>query len=355
MFFVRVTLLGCMCAGLPYLLGCVTSTAGSPTEPGRGASGEEPRADAPATVDATSALASAKIDPQTEPSIPILDLVVTQGRCVRLEKMPVTLARLPDADFRLELGRKVSDERRSAGAALTEWLLLAAQYQELCNLYGADDHNAIKYVDDGLPLEEAVVERAVARGRCGFLSKVDETQTWPYEVHFGEEILRRDFNEAEITRQLWRSTLEDYLKTCGEALPRRAKIRAETQIRRLDRIIGLDDPTLIDLRSKMLDALESGREQQVLAYARAVAERESALDSRSSADFEAKLASIEKTLTEERAALAEEAKTLREASQNAKAGGDMAARSAAAADTVENVARGAKAAQSTARIIRSFL
>ena len=39
----------------------------------------------------------------------------------------------------------------------------------------------------------------------------------------------------------------------------------------------------------MLTALEKGDEQKVLVYAKAVAEREAALDSRGSADFEAKL------------------------------------------------------------------
>lgn len=307
-------------------------------------------------------LASAKIAPDTYPSIPILDLVLGQAKCVRLEKMPGMLAKLSDPDFRVELGETMAEGRRLPGAALTEWLILATQYQSLCQLYGKDEHNADRYIADSLPIEETVIERSLKQRRCTFLASVDEKQAWPYEVRFGQELLRRDFNEAEITRQLWHSSLEDYLAVCGPALSKRGQIRAETQMRRLERIIGLDDPTLIELRSSMLTALEKGDEKKVLVYAKAVAEREAAIDSRRASDYEAKLASIEQSLRDQTAALANERAAVQAAVAQANAqppaaaapAPNMAEKSANVAETAENIARTAKATKTTVNIVRSL-
>lgn len=356
----------CGCGGqptvAPYAATPATSLAaptGSPIAP----PADQSAAPAPGTPsDGSSALVSAKIAPDTFPSIPILDLVLSQGKCVRLEKMPGMLAKLPDSDFRVQLGDTMAEGRRVPGAALTEWLVLATQYQSLCQLYGKNEHNADLYIAESLPMEEALIERSLKQRRCAFLASVDEKEAWPYEVRFGQELLRRDFNEAEITRQLWRSSLEEYVAACGSALSKRAQIRAETQIRRLDGIIGLDDPTLIELRSSMLTALEKGDEKKVLVYAKAVAEREAAIDSRRAADYEAKLASIEQSLRDQTAALANERAAVQAAVAQANAQPPAGAppaptaadKSANMAATAENIARTARATKTTVNIVRSL-
>jgi hypothetical protein len=282
-----------------------------------------------------------------DPTIEVLASVVSSGRCVKIERMPGILARLSEPEFRLKLGSIVAGGNRDPNQALTEWLHHADAYQELCDLHGSEETEARTYVKDSVPLSEEAIDRAIAAGHCGFLVSVHEAEAWPYEVRMGREVLSREFEDAEVTRRLWISVLEDFEKGCGAQLSRRGKIKIAAQRERLDRIVGLDDPTLIDLRSNMLSALESGDESKVVAYAQAIAEREKALDSRQAAQFEAKLAAIQENV---------EAQQLGEVNSNALVEGtaNVAGASQNVANTAENVANTARAAATTVNILRSL-
>ncbi len=295
------------------------------------------------------------MDPDIDPSIAVLRQVVEGQSCVRLNKMPDLLAKLPDDDFRLDLGKVAAEANRRPASALTEWLVLAIEYQELCNLHGAQEHEASQYVASGLPIEEKVFEGAVKGRRCHFLAAANASEAWPYEVRMGQEVLRRDFNEAEITRQLWKAMLEDFLSTCGETLSKRETIRAQAGIRRLDRIVGLDDPTLIELRAKYLDAMEAGDEQKILAFAKVIAERETALDARRAGEYEAKLASIESKLENQEEAMELQQQALKLAMDQARSATASAAQTTGnMADTAQNVAKTARAAKVATGILRTF-
>lgn len=288
-------------------------------------------------------------DPATEPTVEVLAKVVEGGTCVEMDRLPAMFSRLSDSEYRVTLGKIVASSGRDPNESLTHWLILASHYQHLCKSVGAPENNPATYVHDSVPLPESVIDRAIENKQCRFLASVDSLQTWPYEVQMGREVLSRDFQAAEITRRLWVSVLQDYAKTCGARLSRRAKITIEAELERLNRIVGLDDPTLIDLRSKMLQALEDGNEEQIVVFARAVSEREKAIDSRQSAKYDAKLAAIEHRMSEQAASLerVETSKLVQKSGEAAQVSGDVA-------QTAANVADTARAAQETVSIMRSL-
>ncbi len=288
------------------------------------------------------------VGPTSEPTIANLEAIVASGRCVQLDRMPLVLAGLDDADFRLQLGTVASEGNRSPAEALTEWLVLAHQYQEICDLHGDETSDARSYVTESVPLAEKTVDGALSQGRCGFLMSVDQLQVWPYEVRMGREVLGRQFEDAEITRRLWLDVLGEFGQKCGETLDRRGRVRLDAQKERLGRIVGLDDPNLIDLRSKMLEALEAGEQEKVLAYAKAVSDREKALDSRRAAAYDAKLAEIEKRVADQDAQLAQTQAGAVAASQQA------ADASANVAQTAQNVETAAQATKAAVGVIRTL-
>ena len=300
------------------------------------------------TTNAVQAPVGETIGPASEPTIANLEAIVASGACTRLDRMPVVLAGLDDADFRLRLGAVVSEGRRSPAEALTEWLVLAHQYQEICDLRGDETSDAMSYVTESVPLAEKTVDSALTQGRCAFLLSVDQLQVWPYEVRMGREVLGRQFEDAEITRRLWLDVLGEFGEKCGEALDRSGRERLEAQKERLGRIVGLDDPSLIDLRSKMLEALETGESDKVVAYAKAVSEREKALDSRRAAEYDAKLAEIEKKVADQDAQLAQAQAGVVATTQQAA---DTSANVAQTAQNVETAARATKAAVGVLRTL----
>jgi hypothetical protein len=234
-----------------------------------------------------------RIDSDADPSIAILDLVVSSGTCTRLDRLPGVLLGLPDSGYRMRLGAVAAEGHRHPGPALTEWLVLAARYQALCGLSLEPTAEPAQYIGASTPIESTVIERAIAETRCAFLAEADAQQAWPYEARIGEEVLLREFNEAEVTRRQWKAAVQEYLRSCEGRLGSRERVRAEATIERLDRMIGLDDPMLMELRSNLMDAMEAGDHEKVLAYARAVAQRETLLDAQGAARHRAKLAALE--------------------------------------------------------------
>lgn len=321
---------------LGLALGCASS-------PPQAATAAPADAAAPAT-----AQAAGTIGPASEPTIANLEAIVSSGACLRLNRMPVVLGGLHDPDLRLQLGALVSEGGRSPAEALTEWLVLAHQYQQICDLHGDETTDAKSYVTESVPLREKTVDGALAHGRCTFLVSIDQLQVWPYEVRMGREVLARQFADAEITRRLWLDVLGEFGQKCGDALDRRGRIRLQAQQDRLGRIIGLDDPSLIDLRSNMLEALEAGEQDKVLAYAKAVSDREKALDSRRAAEYDAKLAEIEKKVADQDAQLAQAQTGAVAATQQAA---DASGNVAQTAQNVETAARATKAAVGVLRVL----
>jgi hypothetical protein len=300
----------------------------------------------PAATD-RGAAAGPMIRSDAEPSLATLSRIVNSGSCTRLDAMPGLLARLDDPEFRTQLGR-VAAEGHDEHEALTVWLVLAHAYQRICNTQEAAQFAASVYIFESAPLPEPVVENALEHKLCGFLSAVDDLQVWPYELRMGQEVLGREFKNAEVTRRLWLNVLDEFSSTCQSTLSRRGRIRIEAQRERLTNIVGLDDPTLIELRSNMLAALEGGDQDKVLAYARAVSEREISLDSRRAAVYEAKLANIEKKLAEQVGLADPNSKDLvAKTQQAADASGNVA-------ETASNVATTAAAAAQTIGILRSL-
>jgi hypothetical protein len=118
------------------------------------------------------------------------------------------------------------------------------------------------------------------------------------------------------------------------------------RIAKLDRIIGLDDQVLIELRSKMLTSLENGDSQQILAYSRAISEREKVLDSRHAAEYEEKLRDIE-------AAVVQQGRELAVARTQAAAAAASAATASAASTPAQRTDKTADLAQKTANVAQA--
>lgn len=304
-------------------------------------------------VDGNPGRSPAQLTSDQNPTLEVLVRVVRRGECVRLDKIPPILANLHDPEYRIDLGLLVAGGRRDTNSALTEWLHLASVYQELCNLRGDPKTDAQTYIEDSVPLSEDSIDRALAQRNCRFLTSVHAQASWPYEVRLGTEILARDFKNAEVTRRLWVDVLQSFHMNCGVDLSRRDKIAIDAQLERLGRIVGLDDPTLIELRTNMLAALEAGDEKKVVAYATAISERETALDSRGAAVYAAKLAAIQSTVSAQAQEL-ERTRLAGAGSQAAQVSGDAAQAAKNTAQTAQNVAQTAQAAKATVSVLRSL-
>ncbi|MBK7830036.1 hypothetical protein [Nannocystis sp.] len=240
---------------------------------------------------------------------------------------------------------------RTAGwkaADVQRFLLLSARYAETCN---QDATNAAVLYDHvaAVGLDEALVERAAAAKECGFLKILATRDLWPFARTFAGEVEAGRYEEAEVTRVLWIETLDRYRTGCAERLSSRERIAAETKIRRLHRIIGLDDPTLIGMRSKMIDALKAGATDKVLALSKAISEREQVLDGANASEYRAKLAAIEGSLADQKKAAGTPAPAKPDATAAA------ASKSKNVAETAANVAATAKSVAATVETTQQIL
>jgi hypothetical protein len=113
---------------------------------------------------------------------------------------------------------------------------------------------------------------------------------WPYDDRFVKAVRGRDFAAAEKTRREWLEALKEARVQCGEVL---AADRLSARIEALNAIVGLEDEGLIKLRSNLLDALEAGDADALVASARAVAEREKIVDPKGEAVHTARREAIE--------------------------------------------------------------
>jgi hypothetical protein len=285
-----------------------------------------------------------------------LEAVAASGKCKAYS----------DFDDKLDMARAFEHDKLEAAVKpggvshnpLAEWTLLANYYVDLCP--GEADSTEVGDLMMSTEVDERMVDAAVKEKRCGLLTSIDAADRWPYEVTFAEQLQGRNFGDAEVTRVLWRDTLQEFVDGCGDAISRRKRIAATTRIAKLDRIIGLDDEVLIDLRSKVLTAMENGKPEAILAYSRAINEREKALDSRNAARYDAKLAEIEQLVESQAEELeiakkeAKEAKLSKQQvvvvqngpSKSKNNGADMVQTTANIAKTAKNVHDTVKTAKS---------
>lgn len=238
--------------------------------------------------------------------------------------------------------------------AKVEWLVLAHHYQTECDPASIEeDTNARELVAAFVPLSEKLVDKELDEKRCGFLRSIDALEMWPYEVQFAQELQDRDFASAEITRMLWRDTISAYLDACGDKISRRQRVAGQARVTKLDRIIGLDDQVLIDLRSKMLTALEKGEADQIIAYSRAITDREKSIDSRNAELYEQKLRDVEAAVTMEKDEIAAAAATA-PTSPATPAPAASTDKTADLARKTANVAAAAKNVQSTVKTAKQI-
>lgn len=236
-----------------------------------------------------------------------------------------------------------------SAADVQRFLVLTAWYAESCSQDKANAELLREHVAAGT-IAEADVERAVKRKECGYLKQLAGHDLWPFARTFASEVEGGQYEQAEITRALWIETLEKFSTDCTDRLSSRERIAVTTKIRRLHRIIGLDDPTLITMRSKMIEALKAGASDKVLAYSKAISEREQALDGANAAEYRAKLAAIEGTLAEQKKAAAATAQP-----DKPDATGTAASKSKNVAETAANVAATAKSVAATVETTQQIL
>jgi hypothetical protein len=188
--------------------------------------------------------------------------------------------------------------------ALGQWLVLAHDISSSCgHPLSVGDLSAVARA--GLAsVSEEEVDNAIARRDCRTLALVHQLDLWPYKARLFEEIGARAFSDAEVTRRTWLQTMKRVKKDCRKRLPRRSVIAADASIEKLESIVGLDDTTLIELRTALLEALQRGDADAVSKYAVAVSEREKAIDARHAAAYEARAAELERRLAQARAAAA---------------------------------------------------
>lgn len=290
----------------------------------------------------------AKGEPGTY-TIANLERVLALGSCEKVGDLNGALSKARDWDADT-VASQVADGDTVRESALTEWLVLASRYQTNCNHRGPDGQNARDLLVGAPVMSETTVERALKGQRCTFLGAMDSSEAWPFPRRFADEVAGSDFQAAEITRVLWLQSLEGYLQTCGQGLSARERVTAETRVKKLDRIIGLDDEILIDLRSKMVASLQAGNADAVLSFSRAVNEREKALDGGHAADYDAKLASIEAMVVAQK----NEPKSAQPASVDKK-GSSAVDKSANAAKAAANIAATAESAAKAAKATRSVM
>jgi hypothetical protein len=184
------------------------------------------------------------------------------------------------------------------------------------------------------------------------MSIINDAKMWPYEQRFSREIVARRFRDAEVTRRVWSETITTFSTECAKRLNMRDRIAARTQLDNLEHIIGLDDSLLIDLRSRLLMAMEKGDANAVATLSSAISQREGALDQRHTND-QVKQLDIRYRIAEKQRLAAEaqlgEAKRLKAA----QIGADVIASAEGANQAAQGAVQTARAAINTAKDIEN--
>lgn len=275
-----------------------------------------------------------------------------------------TLAKEPTDDEIESLAERigVADSDLDQSQLFGEWLLAAYNYKKLCKSDLKARRVAKAAESLAAVVTEDTVEKAVEGYDCTTLSLIHRAEMWPFAQRMSEEVVARKFSDAEITRKLWLDTLKTFGKECKKRLNRRQKIAVDSQIDKLNGIIGLDDSLLVDLRTKLLAAMESADAAEIATLSKAISEREAVLDNRKSRDMEEEMKRLERRrrVAEKRRALAE-AKAREAQNKGGSSGGGSAGGggggggSSDVAGDIKKAAKTAKDVKDTVDIARSIL
>jgi hypothetical protein len=143
---------------------------------------------------------------------------------------------------------------------------------------------------------QPTVESALESRDCPALRAIATMDLWPYDDHFARALGKRDFTAAEATRREWLEALKETKVRCSDVL---AETSLDARIAALKAVVGLGDEGLVRLRSKLLDALEAGDADALVARARAVTEREKIVDPQGEAVHTARLEAVEAMIEQE--------------------------------------------------------
>ncbi len=225
----------------------------------------------------------------------------TNGACVPGpigERLRIKVAELSDmatvVAFSTELAS--AEGQRDPGEVLGDWLLLAHGVAKACEAPIEDTKLAGVARNGQASIPEERIEQALSSTDCRTLGLVHRLNLWPYRKRFVMEVDSGNFSEAEITRRTWLAAVRTLSASCGKRLGHRDQIAAEATIEKLDSIVGLDDPMLIELRTALLGAIKRDDANAVAKYAEAVAQREKTIDARHAAAYEARMAELQKKL-----------------------------------------------------------
>jgi hypothetical protein len=308
-------------------------------------------------------------------SVEALRAAVQNQDCHPFSGLEPMLERIADTRERGIFMSKLASHsagRKEPEKAFGEWLLLVNKRAQLCPGI-SDDQLASVSRNSNASVSEKVVDEAVRNKDCTTLTTINAIDLWPFEHRFVNEVAKRRFQDAEVTRRLWLETLETFEKECNKGLTRRQSTEVSAAADKLRRIVGLDDELLIGLRSKLMTAIADGHADDVQKYLSAVTEREKALDGRNAAMYEAKMRTIKAELAEARAeakvaaaaAAAQPARPAKPAAGGTNAGGTKAGGTTAGAtkpsgaepstaDQINDAVETTKAAADAVNVARSL-
>lgn len=202
-----------------------------------------------------------------------LDEMASSGECSPVERADVVLRKMRDGLAAPEVEAQLATMTGWRTAEIQVFLVLMAHYAERCVQDSASSAALYAHID-ATALAEETVEAAVGQRACGFVRVLVTHNLWPFGRTFAREIEDAKYEEAEVTRVLWTTTLAKIRANCSPHFNAREQAIVATKLDTLRRIVGLTDPTLIELRTLKIRALKANDEARILRYTQAINDRE---------------------------------------------------------------------------------
>lgn len=237
----------------------------------------------------------ARID-EGDVALDVLRAIVKSKECPPLPGLTFALDELEkDVGYRAKLHKHLLEgdpSYKEAELAYGEWLLLVDRHGQVCE-GGAKRETLVRLATDGdARVREDLVERALKASDCGTLSSINLVALWPFESRFVGELANREFAKAEVTQRLWLDTLASFRKQCSKDVSRPEEIVLEATSAKLSEIVGLQDERLIELRGRVMSAMERWDLTAVRSSLSSVARREKALDEKNEEAFDTRKRAI---------------------------------------------------------------
>lgn len=228
-------------------------------------------------------------------ALDVLRAVVKSKECPPLPGLTFALDELEKgAGYRAKLFSHLLEKDPSykeGETAYGEWLLLVDRHGQVCES-GTREKLVRLASDAGARVREDLVQSAVKEADCETLSSINLVALWPFESRFVGEVANREFEKAEATRRLWLDTLESFRKQCSKNVSRPEEIELEATSAKLSEIVGLEDERLIELRGRVMSAMERWDLTAVRSALSSAARRERALDEKNEEVFETRKRAI---------------------------------------------------------------